>query len=130
MSEEKETSKETEKFIWYDLPISNFIKTCFTYNLKQESMSHPIQISQINWKHILGTLNPLPFGPVGLFMLDKKSVNLCRGFLVSVSYSSELPRPWVSSGGDQLISPPFKSKCIQMEILPIIVQSAAIPVFF
>ncbi len=30
MSEEKDTSTESEKFIWCDLTISNFRKTCFT----------------------------------------------------------------------------------------------------
>ena len=84
MSEETETSTETENFIWCDLPTSNLIKTCFTYNLEQESMSHLI------WTGY------------GLFLLN-------RNFQLNYY---------------------FKSKCIQMEILPIIVQSAAIPVFF
>ena len=57
MSEEKEKSRETEKIIWCDLPISNFIKTCFTYNLKQESRSRLIQISQIRPYQPLPPLN-------------------------------------------------------------------------
>ena len=37
-------------------------------------MSHLVQTSQINRKHIIDPLNHLTLGPVGPFMLDKNLI--------------------------------------------------------
>ena len=96
MSKETETSTESEKIIWCDLPISNFIKTCFTYNLKQESRSRLVQISQISNIQVNEASEHLNMCPTALLMLDKKLTQMYRGFLVSgpKSRSNQVHTSW------------------------------------
>ena len=73
-------------------------------------MSNLLQISQINRKHIIGALNHLPLGPVGLCMLDRNLTNFDTNFFPHVPDNSvidcKLPHPWVSSSGQLISRPP------------------------
>ncbi len=73
------------------MTISNFIKTCFTYNLEQESKSNLIQISKISNIYVNEASEHLHVCPTTLFMLDKKLTQMCRGFLVSGHKSGSIP---------------------------------------